>query len=202
MCFPANSSVKQGTSKQFFSTVPVTWSVSGNTSNNTTIDQNGLLTVGEDEHLGSLTITGSLSQKSKSIEVEVTNEISVDGDNIASYFNVNNGSYYFAWNGSSFNSNNQSRPSTTASTVLTAINKMNVQFNYFYGSEANYDKFTLKFGDATIENNVSGNLTNKSYSGTLQAGQTIEFKYSKDGSADRNGDTCGFSDMVIMPLSD
>lgn len=200
--FPVNSSVNQGSSKQFFSTVPVTWSVSNNTSQNTSIDQNGVLTVGEDEHLGNLTITGSLSQKSKSIEVEVTNEVRIDGNNITSYFNVSNGSYYFDWNGSGFNSNNQSKSSSTASTILTAINKMNVSFDYFYGTEASYDKFTLKFGGNTIENNASGGLTNKSYSGVLEAGQTIEFTYSKDGSADRNGDTCGFSNMIIMPSAD
>ena len=53
----------------------VTWNVSGNTSEGTTIDENGLLTVAEDEAAATLTITATSvrdNTKSASMEVAVT----------------------------------------------------------------------------------------------------------------------------------
>ena len=53
----------------------VTWNVSGNTSEGTTIDENGLLTVAEDEAAATLTVTATSvrdNTKSASMEVAVT----------------------------------------------------------------------------------------------------------------------------------
>lgn len=122
----------------------------------------------------------------------------ITADNIGTYFTVTNGSYKFAGSGSVFTSNNKGVKSSTASTVLTAKQDISVlAFSYSYSSEQNYDKFTLKVGGTTVENAVSGATTNKTYSGSLTSGQTIEFTYTKDSSQDKNNDQCTFSDMYI-----
>lgn len=127
--------------------------------------------------------------------------VSITATNIADYFTVANGTYYFAGSGSVFTSNNGGKASSTASTVLTAKQDISVlAFRYSYSSERTYDKFTLKVGGATVENAVSGATTNKSYNGSLTKGQTIEFTYSKDSSQNGNDDKCTFSDMHITLL--
>ena len=125
--------------------------------------------------------------------------IAITASNIADYFTVANGTYYFNGDGTTFTTNNGGVHSSTASTVLTA--KQNIQavmFNYSYSSEANYDKFTLKVAGSTIESAVSGSTTTKAYSGSLTSGQTIEFTYTKDNSGNSNDDKCTFFNMAIM----
>lgn len=127
--------------------------------------------------------------------------VSITAANIADYFTVTNGTYYFAGSGPVFTSNNGGKASSTASTVLTAKQDISVlAFRYSYSSERNYDKFTLKVGGTTVENAVSGATTNKSYNGSLTKGQTIEFTYSKDSSQNVHDDKCTFSDMHITLL--
>lgn len=127
--------------------------------------------------------------------------VAITAANIADYFTVTNGTYYFAGSGSVFTSNNSGKSSSTASTVLTAKQDISVlAFNYSYSSEAKYDKFTLKVGGVTVENAVSGATTNKTYNGSLAKGQTIEFTYSKDSSQNAYDDKCTFSDMHITIL--
>lgn len=127
--------------------------------------------------------------------------VAITADNIGDYFTVTNGSYYFAGSGDIFTSNNAGKASSTASTVLTAKQDISVlAFDYSYSSEARYDKFTLKVGGTTVEDGVSGATTNKSYSGSLTTGQTVEFTYAKDSSQDKNDDKCTFSNMHITIL--
>lgn len=127
--------------------------------------------------------------------------VAITADNIGDYFTVANGSYYFKGSGSVFTSSNGGKSSTTASTVLTAKQDISVlAFSYSYSSEAKYDKFTLKVGGTTVEDGVSGATTNKSYSGSLTTGQTVEFTYAKDSSQDKNDDKCTFSNMHITIL--
>lgn len=127
--------------------------------------------------------------------------VAITADNIADYFTVTNGTYYFAGSGSVFTSNNGGKASSTATTVLTAKQDISVlTFNYSYSSEKNYDRFTLKVGGTTVEDGVSGATTNRTYSGSLAKGQTIEFTYSKDSSQNGNDDKCTFSDMYITIL--
>lgn len=127
--------------------------------------------------------------------------VAITAANIADYFTVTNGTYYFAGSGSVFTSNNSDKSSSTASTVLTAKQDISVlAFNYSYSSEANYDKFTLKVGGTMVEYDVSGATTNKTYNGSLAKGQTVEFTYSKDSSQNANDDKCTFSDMRITIL--
>ena len=125
--------------------------------------------------------------------------VNITASNISEYFTVTNGSsYYFKGNGNVFTTNNAGVNSSTASTTLTAKQNISeISFNYSYSSEPSYDKFTLKVAGSTIENAVSGSTTTKSYNGSLTSGQTIEFKYAKDGSVNKNDDKCTFSNMVI-----
>lgn len=127
--------------------------------------------------------------------------VSITESNIADYFTVANGVYYFQGSGSTFTSNNARVKGSTASTALTAKQDISVlAFNYSYSSEADYDKFTLKVGGTTVEDGVSGATTNKTYNGSLAKGQTVEFTYSKDSSQDANDDKCTFSNMHITIL--
>lgn len=127
--------------------------------------------------------------------------VAITESNIADYFTVANGVYYFQGSGSTFASNNAGVDGSTASTALTAKQDISVlAFNYSYSSEANYDKFTLKVGETTVEDGVSGATTNKTYNGSLAKGQTVEFTYSKDSSQNANDDKCTFSNMHITIL--
>lgn len=127
--------------------------------------------------------------------------VSITADNISEYFDVKNGSYYFAGSGGTFTSNNGGVNSSTATTTLKAKQDIDdIVFSYSYSSEANYDKFTLKVAGTTVENAVSGATTSKSYSGSLTAGQIVEFTYAKDSSQSSNDDKCTFSGMTIKVL--
>lgn len=125
--------------------------------------------------------------------------VDITASNISEYFTVTNGSsYYFNGQGNVFTTNNTNVSSSTASTTLTAKQDISeISFDYSYSSEPSYDKFTLKVAGSIIENAVSGATTIKSYKGSLSSGQTIEFKYVKDSSVDKNDDKCTFSNMVI-----
>ena len=131
---------------------------------------------------------------------EETVKTSITASNIKNFFSVTNGSYYFDGSGSVLTSNNQGEDSTTAQTVLTAKQDMDVSFKYSYSSETNYDKFTLVFAGTTVENGASGYTTSKSYSGTLAAGQSISFTYTKDSSNRDYDDECTFSDMAVTTV--
>ena len=125
--------------------------------------------------------------------------VDITASNISEYFTVTNGSpYYFNGQGNVFTTNNKGISGSTASTILTAKQDISeISFDYSYSSERPYDKFTLKVAGSFIENGVSGPTTAKSYNGSLASGQTIEFKYIKDSSVDKNDDKCTFSNMVI-----
>ncbi|WP_298030302.1 hypothetical protein [uncultured Dysosmobacter sp.] len=117
--------------------------------------------------------------------------------NVASYFDVSNSTYYFAGADGVWTSSNGGKQSTTASTVFTAKQAMDVRFAYSYSSETNYDKFTLKVAGTVVENAVSGATTSKTYAGTMAAGDKIELKYTKDSSNDKNDDRCTLSALQV-----
>ena len=124
--------------------------------------------------------------------------IAITATNIAQYFTVTNGSYYFAGSGNVFTSNNGGVNSSTATTTLTAkVDMSALTFSYSYSSEQNYDKFTLTVGGTTVESAVSGATTTKSYSGSLKAGQSIVLTYAKDSSQSNNDDKCTISNISI-----
>lgn len=130
-------------------------------------------------------------------ETQVQTKV-LTGDGLAEAFEVTNGDpYYFAWDGSAFTSSNTLKDNSTASTVLKARMDMDVSFTYSYSSEQSYDKFTLVVAGTTVESNVSGTTTTKTWSGSLTAGQEISFSYVKDGSQSGNLDKCTFSNMQV-----
>lgn len=127
--------------------------------------------------------------------------VEINHDNVTDMFDVVYGEYSFEPyknNNRTWYSNNKYQSNSTASTTLTAKYDMSVSFTYSYSSEANYDKFTLKVAGTTVENAVSGSTQVKNYSGSLKAGQSIEFTYAKDGSQDKYNDECSFSDMTVV----
>ena len=116
-------------------------------------------------------------------------------DNVDEFFDVTNGTYYFAPSKGVWTSNNGGIDRSTATTTFKAKGAMPVSFDYSYSSEANYDKFTLTVAGTTVENAVSGATTSKSYSGNLAADQAIVLTYSKDSSGDKNDDKCTLSNL-------
>lgn len=121
-------------------------------------------------------------------------------DNVDEFFDVTNGTYYFAPSKGVWTSNNGGIKSSTATTTFKAKSAMPVSFDYSYSSEANYDKFTLTVAGTTVENGVSGATTSKSYSGNLAADQTIVLTYSKDSSNDTNDDKCTLSNLKTQVI--
>ena len=121
----------------------------------------------------------------------------ITADNIQNYFTVTNSSYYFKGSGTVFTTNNYHESSTTAKTVLTAKFDMDVSFTYSYSSESRWDTFTLTVGSTTVVNEASGSTTSSQYSGSIIAGTTITFTYSKDSSSHSNDDECTFSNMMV-----
>ena len=138
---------------------------------------------------------GTTETVTQTVEKEVTTDVT--GDNVSSFFTVSNNSYYFKPSGGTWTSTNGGVSSSTAKTVFTALKDMTVSFAYSYSSEANFDKFTLKVAGVTVENAVSGATTQKTYSGTLTAGQTIELTYTKDSSQNKNDDKCTMSALKV-----
>ena len=148
----------------------------------------------------------NVARKIKKGYVGVSMEFPVYGDpvttsvtvsNIDQFFTVTNGTYYFNGSSGTFVNTNSGVANSTAETTLTAKVDMDVSFYYSYASEDNYDKFTLVVGGTMVENGVSGASTTKKYSGSLKAGESIKFTYSKDGSKDSNGDRCAFSTINV-----
>ena len=129
---------------------------------------------------------------------EETKTIAITAANVAQYFTVTNGPYYFAGSGNVFTSNNGGVNSSEATTTLTAkVDISSLSFRYSYSSEQKYDKFTLTVGGTTVESAVSGATTTKSYSGSLKAGQSIVLTYAKDSSQSNNDDKCTISNISI-----
>lgn len=125
-------------------------------------------------------------------------DVTITTSNISTYFTVANGSYYFAGSGSTFTSNNKGVASTTATTTLTALRDYSsLSFTYSYSGESGCDYLNLKVNGVAIETNSAGSTTTKTYTGSILAGQTIEFSFRKDGSVDSYDDCATWSNMVV-----
>jgi hypothetical protein len=122
-----------------------------------------------------------------------TETVNIVGSNIDLYFRTSFD--YFSWTNSQFKSSNGGVGGSTAQATLTALQDCTVTYTYNYGTEQNYDKFTLTVKGTTIHNNISGAGTAKTRTDTLTKGQQIVFKYIKDGSVDNNGDYVAFYNM-------
>ena len=122
---------------------------------------------------------------------------------LANWFTITNGDYYFEAEDemTEFVSNNSGVKNSTATTTLTAKYNCDIEFHYYYSTEEDYDKFSLVIAGNTIENKVSGERTDKSWIGSLTAGQSIVLTYTKDSSTNSNDDKCGFSISMIRRIT-
>jgi hypothetical protein len=130
----------------------------------------------------------------------VTTPVTIDVDNINTYFDVTNSAYYFEPGGSDtvFAANNLGVNSTTATTTLKLKQDVtNLSFQYNYITETNYDKFTIKIGSTTVLNAVSGTNMATYNAGDLTAGTILTFSYSKDSSRSASGEACYFTSMTF-----
>ena len=125
--------------------------------------------------------------------------VTITGTNVSKYFTSSNGSYTFVQSGGILENNNKNKDSTSATITLTAKQTSSIRFDYEWGSEQNYDKFTIVVGGTTVISSVSGTGSN-SQSGTISKGQTISLTYSKDGSSSTNGDFARIYNVVLSGL--
>ena len=113
---------------------------------------------------------------------------------------TNYGEYYIksgsTWSEESTNvwkSDNSGKGSVTASATLkvSVASAGTLKLWYKVGSEANYDKYTVKVNGTTVANAISGEVDWTEYDVTCVAGDeiTVAVSYSKDSSGDKNGDT-------------
>lgn len=128
-------------------------------------------------------------------------QLPINGSMLECCFKITHGkNYYFAYNGTKFVSNNYKKDNSTATTTLTALQDVKISFDYSYSSEQNYDKFTLIVAGKTIENNVSGSTTTKTFSGQLLKGETIFLQYTKSSLNSRGDDRCSIFNIDINPI--
>lgn len=106
---------------------------------------------------------------------------------------VTAGKYGIKPNGAStivWRSNNAEQSSRTAQTTLTAKTSGTVSFDYENSGESTYDYLSVELNGSTVVT-CSGNETQQgTYSGNITSGQTLIFKFQKDGSVNKNND-CG-----------
>ena len=128
-----------------------------------------------------------------------TTSVAITETNVDSYFTSSNGSYTFVQSGGTLENNNKNIDSTSATITLTAKQTSSIRFNYGWGSETKFDKFTIVVAGTTVISSVSGTGSN-SQSGTISKGQTISLTYSKDKSASINGDFARIYNVVLGGL--
>jgi uncharacterized repeat protein (TIGR02543 family) len=89
--------------------------------------------------------------------------------------------------GSTLNSTNKSDGSTGSYTI-TARSQIRVSFQYKVSSESGYDKLHILKNGTAIITPISGSTSYVSLSVDLNSGDTLVFKYTKDGSVSSNSD--------------
>lgn len=133
---------------------------------------------------------------------KIKNFTNVTTSNIEKFFFKNDSAYSFQFKDvdgklNCFVSNNAGKHSSTAKTVLIARYDMSVTFDYYYDSESS-DKSYIYVGNKTVVNGEGGtSATGLSFTGTVAAGNEIEFRYVKDSSVNKNGDMLCFYNMRV-----
>ena len=123
------------------------------------------------------------------------NVITITPTNINDYFTVSG--YGFNGRGTTFRSTIWgSNDGTATLTLIAKVDISSLSFAYSYSTESGCDKYTIVVGGTTILNNASG-TGSSSYTGSLAAGKSIVFTYTKDGSVNDGDDECTFSNMKI-----
>lgn len=93
-------------------------------------------------------------------------------------------------------SGNKGVNSSTSSFKITATADITVTFSYKVSSEARWDKLTIsKTGEADIIESGEVDYTEKTF--VLKAGETLEIKYTKDGSGNKGDDSVYIKDLAI-----
>ena len=89
-----------------------------------------------------------------------TTSVTITESNVSKYFTSSNGSYTFVQSGGTLENNNKNQNSTAATITLTANQTSSIRFDYGWGSERNYDKFTIVVAGTTVISSVSGTGSN------------------------------------------
>lgn len=105
-------------------------------------------------------------------------------------------SYKFTYADGVWTSGNKGVNSSTSSFKITATADITVTFSYKVSSEARWDKLTIsKTGEADIIESGEVDYTEKTF--VLKAGETLEIKYTKDGSGNNGDDSVYIKDLAI-----
>ena len=130
----------------------------------------------------------------------VTGNMTLYGVKVA---DVTYGAYEFVNDGGSLVSDNAGISSSTASVTVTMLGNYSFTYNYVVSSESGWDKFSVS---QTVGGNTSAPVSGASGEdeGTktvaMAAGDSITFKYTKDGSGNR-GDDCVTLTLTITPIA-
>lgn len=108
--------------------------------------------------------------------------------------------YQFTYADGVWTSGNKGANSSTSSFKITANADITVTFSYKVSSEARYDKLTIsKTGESGIEESGEVDYTEKTF--VLKAGETLEIKYTKDGSGNKGDDSVYIKDLAINGMA-
>ncbi len=121
--------------------------------------------------------------------------VTVTGGVQNDYSTANDSVYPFQYQNGVLTSTNKSH-STTSSYVITARSNATITFSYKVSSEGSYD-FLKIIKNGNVLRQVAGSTSYTSFSVTLSAGDTLTFKYDKDGSNSVGDDTAYIKDIYI-----
>lgn len=122
--------------------------------------------------------------------------------NVISSFITYNSEYTFSFNeDDELVSNNSYVAGSSAKMTFTADRKMNVTVVYSVSSESSFDYLYIKRNNYEQIDQISGQISGKEFTLSLEAGETIVFEYSKDGSVD-SGDDCATIHRITVEYID
>lgn len=108
--------------------------------------------------------------------------------------------YQFTYADGVWTSGNKGANSSTSSFKITANADITVTFSYKVSSEAKWDKLTIsKTGESDITESGEVDYTEKTF--VLKAGETLEIKYTKDGSGNKGDDSVYIKDLTINGMA-
>ena len=112
------------------------------------------------------------------------------------YTITNDATYAFVETDGVLQSTNKGH-SSSSSYVITANTTITITFEYNVSSESGYDKFYIYHNTTqkVVKSGTSNSYT--SYSITLNEGDTLTFKYTKDGSQSSGDDCCYIKNLTI-----
>lgn len=97
-------------------------------------------------------------------------------------------------------STNGGKSNSTASLKITALADITITFKYSVSSEERYDWMYIVYkGTEDVKKSGTVNYTEVSYE--LKVGETLEIKYTKDGSGNRNEDKVMIKDLTINGMA-